>query len=96
MRRDIYAVQRIERTRKNTPLIRELRRRGFTVGQVAEELKVTPAHLYKVEAGASEISLPRLRRFARLLGVTLDEADRILHHGQFSADTLDRQDDTSS
>jgi DNA-binding XRE family transcriptional regulator len=46
--------------------------RGLTATQLAAAVKVTPAHISKLEAGKGSPSLALLRRLARVLEIELD------------------------
>jgi DNA-binding XRE family transcriptional regulator len=49
---------------------RELR--GLSAARLAAAVKVTPAHIFKLEAGRGKPSVPLLRRLARVLDVDLE------------------------
>ena len=46
--------------------------RGKSVSDLAAELDVTTAHIYQIESGRREMSVPLLRRLAEILDVDAD------------------------
>lgn len=46
--------------------------RGLTAAQLAAAVRITPAHVSKLESGNGDPSLAVLRRLAKVLGVDLD------------------------
>jgi DNA-binding XRE family transcriptional regulator len=46
--------------------------RGMTAAQVAAAVRITPAHVSKIESGKGEPSVALLKRLARVLGVDME------------------------
>jgi len=62
-----------------SPLAVALKARGLTYTKLAAAADVTETFIRMVERGQTQASLKTLRKIAKTLGVTLDEADRLLH-----------------
>ncbi len=63
----------VDRLLDGEPPIRVWREsRGMTAAQLAAAVKVTPAHISKLESGKGEPSLGLLRRLARVLDVEFE------------------------
>jgi len=63
----------VDRLLDGEPPVRVWREhRGLTAAQLAAAVKVTPAHISKLETGKGVPSLALLRRLARVLEVDLD------------------------